>query len=550
MKNRFCKLMSVVLCVALLFATVALPVGYAAYDPSSAGSVSDESHSEKASKKAFYNFADKAISAIVGGINNLIPDPKAWVSADDYVSEGTLAGTETFLTSPAEGAYWSLGYSNASLLEGQDILDGKHYVGGGLKVGDKVATEIYDDLKVRTVAMSDNSGRGTVVFAVVDGFGLPDTDVKAIRLELEDFCKENNIVSLNISTLHQHSAVDTLGLNGNLLKALFLNPMKNVFGKTMENGQNTEYMRNLYNKVEQTVKESVSSMTKGSMYYGTVDMSQYVTDKRDPQMLDSNFERFRFVPADGSKETWFSTSCIHCVGNGASGTEITGDYPYYMEQEINDKYNANFALVLGAEQGTSQDKSTLDTENLSSIEEIKLYGTTLADLLATIDNEEEVSPLLNIKTTEVRLDITNEILTLAGKCGLATNKIIKTGFGKYQEVTEIGYMEIGDNIAVALVPGEAAAELFYGGTASKDVSWTGTDWTLPSLQSTVGDGRSLIVFGLTNDQVGYIIPDNDYMSVIYPNNKSLEVVALGNTAASTLVEAYEELIGSVKTAVQ
>ena len=87
-------------------------------------------------------------------------------------------GMEDYLTSPAANSVWSLGYGSASLQTG-DELDGKHYVGGSLSFPkSKAATAIYDDQRVRVIAINDGSGRGTLIFAVIDGFGISNTDVR------------------------------------------------------------------------------------------------------------------------------------------------------------------------------------------------------------------------------------------------------------------------------------------------------------------------------------------------------------------------------------
>ena len=532
-KNFGRKLTAVILCIMLICGVTA-PAVSAAYTPGT--SVNEE---EKPIVKKLYDVLDVVIDKVVGYINQLIPTPDSWFKKADYKSEGLMPGMEEFLDSPAEGAYWSIGYGSASILMGNE-LDGKHFVGGSISVSDKTATSVIDDLKVRTIAMSDNSGRGTVVFAVVDSYGLSSSEIRAMREEMADYCEQHNIVSLNISVLHQHSAVDTFGMNGSIFKAL-LNP----FRTEPVNGVNKEYNENLHKKVAETVKKAVESMTSGKLYYGTADFSEYVTDKRDPQMLITDFDRFRFEPDDGSRETWFTTSCIHCVGNGASKTDITGDYPYYAEKAINEKYGANFIMMLTAEQGTTQDGNSVRTEGMTTAEYLDAYGTAIADRFASIDNETEVEPLLNIKSEEVTYKIKNQILVFAGKMGLFTNTVIKDGKGNYEIATEIGYMEIGENIAVLLVPGEGAAELFYGGCLGADKSWTGKEWTLAPVKDYVGN-KTLIVFGITNDQIGYIIPDNDYMALLEPANKSLELVSTGNSTASSMVKDFAELIESVK----
>lgn len=533
MTKTFKKVISVVLCVMLLGAVMA-PATYAAYDPEVPVNAEVTTFN-----KVLYNALDKVIDALLKVINRFIPNSPNWENKADHVTENVFAGTEEFLDAPADGAYWSMGYANASILTGNE-MDGKHFVGGSLSLEDKVVTDIYDDLLVRTVVMSDNSGRGNVAFVVVDAYGISSTDVRAIRASLADFCEANDIVSLNISVLHQHSAVDTLGMNGSILKAL-----GNAGKADPVNGINDEFMANMTAKIAETLETAVDSMTAGALYHGSADFSAFVTDKRDPQVLDAEFDRFRFVPADGGREIWFTTSAAHCVGNGAGGTELTGDYPYYMEQYINETYNADFIMVLNAQQGTSQDWESVGVpEGVETVEGLTIYGQAFAEKFASIDNETEVAPVLNIAHKETFYTISNQILVFAGKMGLITNSVVVDG-DNYQVVSEIGYMELGTDLAVLLVPGEIAAELVYGGCLEADKSWTGTEWTLAPIAEMVGD-REVVVFGLTNDQIGYIIPDNDYMALLEPSNKSLELVATGNTTASTMVNDFEALIGSVR----
>ena len=221
--------------------------------------------------KSLYKLADKIIDALVKSINRNIPSVK-FEQKENFTSDMFFEGMEDYLTSPAANSVWSLGYGSASLQTG-DELDGKHYVGGSLSFPkSKAATAIYDDQRVRVIAINDGSGRGTLIFAVIDGFGISSTDVRGIRKELADFAKANNIVGINISVLHQHSCVDTFGMNGDLVKMIFTNPalnrINNTFGTDYKllNGQNASFMKHLYDVTVDSVKEAVNSMTTGKMY--------------------------------------------------------------------------------------------------------------------------------------------------------------------------------------------------------------------------------------------------------------------------------------------
>lgn len=501
--------------------------------------------------KSLYKLADQIIDALVKGINKNIPSVK-FEQKENFTSEMFFEGMEDYLSAPASNAVWSLGYGSASLQTG-DELDGKHYVGGSLSFPkSKAATAIHDDQRVRVIAINDGSGRGTLIFAVIDGFGISSTDVRGIRKELADFAKANNIVGINISVLHQHSCVDTFGMNGDLVKMIFTNPalnrINNTFGTDYKllNGQNASFMKHLYDVTVDSVKEAVNSMTTGKMYYSEIEAGEYIRDKREPMVFDSKIHRFRFVPDNGTKETWLCNMAIHAVGNGAAGTEITGDYPYYIEQEVN-KAGANFIQIQGAELAISSKHDSLNLpEGTPRLESLKIYGTTLGKLIVESNEAEtEVAPLLNYRMKEYYVPVTNQILEFAGRLGALTNTVVTTDENNHvlEVATELGYLEIGTKLAVAIIPGELEPAIAYGGYLDADHSWTGTDFDYPSLQDIVGTDKELLVFGLMNDQIGYILEDNDYSSILSGVNE--EIVATGNVAGSTTINAFEELMESI-----
>lgn len=494
-------------------------------------------------EKMFFNILDDVVDVLVKAIAAFMPTPANWLD-EDFGTDGFMEGTEEFLDEA--GSTWSLGYDSRSILLSEEETVGKLYVGGTIAFDNKTASEIVDDLKVRTVALNDSTGRGTAVFAAVDAYGLALCDVREIRVRLEQYAKENGINSITVTVLHQHSAVDTFGMNGNIVEMVLFNPAMTYFGMETENGKNDKYMENLYNKCVESIKAATENMTEGELYLGKTDASKYTYDKRQPYIMDPNFNRLRFVPADGSKETWIVTSPIHCVGNGAAGTAITGDYPYYAEQTVADK--ANLMFVLGAEQSTSQERNEDNvpgyTEDISRLEATALFGKAIGNDLMAITEETEVSPLLNIRYAETYLPVDNAILLLAGKAGLFEN-IIKEVDGKYQVLTEVGYLELGDNLAFAIVPGELAPEIAYGGCLGKDYSWSGKDWEYPSMQEIVtnaGEDRELHVLGLANDQIGYIVPDNNYIPMLHESSGSIEFVSLGGTTASKLVTVFAQVV--------
>lgn len=543
MKKTAKKIIALLLSVVFVF-TLAFSSGAAV--------VIDETKeivSYSSAQKVLWNVLDGIVNTLIKGITALFPPISDW-SDETYCAEGFMQGSETFLTEKAENAQWKLGYDARSILLPEDEIIGKMYVAGTIGFSDKYADSIVDDLLVRTVALTDSSGRGTAVFACVDSYGLALSDVREIRNRLYEYAKANDINSITLSVLHQHSAVDTFGMNGNIWEMVFTNPAKNIFGAELTNGKNDAYMENLFNKCTESIKAATENMTEGKLYEGEADASKYINDKRQPYVMDESFTRLRFVPENGTKETWIITSAIHCVGNGAAGTTITGDYPYYLEQEIKDE--ANMMMVLGAEQSTSQKRDETSIENYSEemtrMELTAAFGKAIAKDIKAISEEKEVEPILNIRYREILLPIDNTVLLLAGKAGLFEN-IIRKDCLKYNVLTEIGYMELGTELAVAIIPGELAPELAYGGCLDSEKSWSGKDWTYPSMEETVNENRGekkLLVLGLANDQIGYIVPDNNYMPLLHEDSQSIEFVSLGKNTASNLMVEFGAMIAGLK----
>lgn len=529
------KLTAIVLSLAVLMTAFAIPA-------SAATEVTSEI------ERGFYRFVDDVLDTLVNGIAALIVEPRGWDTRDSYVSENFYEGhsAEEFLDEPAEGAQWTLGYSNASILTGKELED-EHYVGGSLSVTKKLATDQYDDQKIRTVAISD--GRGISIFASVDTFGLANNEVRVIREKFQAVADTNgwDITSINISALHQHSCVDTFGLNGDIINAVFTSSFRNLFGLELPSGKNENYMENLYKVAVQSMVDAVNDMKVGNLYYGNVDMAEYIRDKRDPKVFDGNLNRIRFVPAEaGAKETWIFNLPVHCVGHGAAGTVLTGDYPYYMEKYINENANANFSMILGAELAISseypddlQRDPAITAEYGDRYAGLVAYGTLLGELACTISNDEIISPILNITFDEIFVPVKNSIFRLAAKGGLLTNKVVKNGL-TYEAASEIGYAEFGTSLAVAIIPGELAPEIAYGGAVTAEESWDGTTWNYTAFADATD--RKLLVFGITNDQVGYMMTDNDWRSYLTENE---EIVSTGPEAGAYIAEAYLELFNEV-----
>ncbi|MBR3768683.1 MAG: hypothetical protein IKL10_10670 [Clostridia bacterium] len=541
MKNAK-RIIALMLTVVMVLLTMAIPASAATEIDPSEGPL-------QRIEATFYRVIDSLVNAILKVLNLIIPGLNMgdkWVNFDDYASpDGFYAGEETFDTEVADGAQWSAGYAYASLLEGLNIYDGSFYMGGTLEpISGRVPTKVIDDQGVNVYALSDGTS-GVVVQAVIDGYGLARGDVLEIRNRLADFAEENNIISINVSVLHQHSCIDILGMGAPLVPAILVNPALSVIGADTNKfigGKSTVFMNNMYEVVSNAIMTAVNDMEAGTLYYGSVDASELIHDKRNPIVFDGELHRFRFDPDDeASNEIWLCEAGIHCVGFGAGPDVISADFPYYFKEYVKETTGADVVYAQGAELAITTEYETIVTEEDTDEVRVAAYGKALAEKAIAITEEVELEPVLNVKFSEVAINADNQILTLAVREGLLNSIVTKKPFG-YNIMTEIGYMELGNKVGIVFIPGEVAPEIIWGGVVGADKSWTNETWDYSSMKDTSGIEK-LLCFGLNNDQIGYIIPDNDIHSMFTENE---EINAASTQSASALTEAFEALIATVK----
>ena len=541
------KVLAVILSLILTFSVVAVPVGAA--DISFDDINIEDINIENFNIENFFNqLIDKLIAFVLTYLNRYWPGYEdQWVDQEEYVPEHFYTGEETFDTEVADGAKWEMGYAGASLLDGIDATSGDYFLAGTLEpIAGRVPVRVIDDQRVRVYAVTDGVS-GVVIQAVIDGFGFSRGDVQIIRERMEEFAAENNVVAINVSVLHQHSCIDTLGMNVPLAQALLFNTGNAAAGGIIEDlkvEKNQEFMENLYAKTVLSMKRAVKAMKPGELSYGSADIGELIYDKREPKDFDPNINRLRFVPDDGTTEIWVLEAGIHCTMLGAGPDELTADYPFYIERKIKMETGANVVYVQGAELAITTDCDTLNLpEDIDGIDRMIAYGEAVADRVIAIDNDVKLDPVLNIKMAEVRLDVTNEILTLASREDVLNPVIVRTE-DDYQMITEIGYMELGNEVAIFICPGEFDPLLIYGGPESGDASWSGEEWGYEPLKNFTSCEKEM-VFGLCNDQAGYVLRDNEYHSMFTENE---EINVISTSAGSTFVNAFIDLVDSTKAA--
>ena len=519
-----------------------------------------------------HTFLNKFIDVFGKGLVFIFPDSPLVKKADKFEPDERFTGTEEFLDEPAEGAVWSLGYAQASILP--DDFGTADYYKGGYSLNKKV-TECIDDLKVRVIVLNDGSGRGSVAIAAVDCIGLANHDVLLIRDALSDYAEENDIVSINVSCTHTHSGIDTQGVYTALFKAIAKNLTASTIKakKLIEPAISPDFLNNIIEKTRDCVIEANENMTTGTLSYATVNAENYVRDRTDPKILDTNLSRIMFTPDNGGKSTIIASMGVHPEGVGFVRDQISSDFVYYTEQVL-DSFGYNFIFIQG-KLGTYTEKYDYTDDGIDlgdRADSVVRYGEEIGYVLAgmtlseaeriaisdeareavgadsekytawydglTVSDEYELEPLLNIRSEQFLVKLTNPLYALLAKLSLADNDVYRKCF-TYYSPTEAGYMQLGD-ITCILCPGETYAELQLGGENMADFPYG-------CLNDELGT-ENILVFDLMNDAVGYIMPDKyfTYVNVYYDDGLEVTdawgLTSVGRNAASEIYGKIYEII--------
>ncbi len=154
--------------------------------------------------------------------------------------------------------------------------------------------------------------------------------------------------------------------------------------------------------------------------------------------------------------------------------------------------------------------------------------------------EVEVAPYLNLYLKQVEIPISNALIEAVGKLNMANYVVIAKEDGSYATITEVGYMEIGDQFKTVFLPGEICQDLVAPNGISLIGQYAITGKSFTSSPACAIFGEDVQCFGLMNDAIGYVVPDNDY-TMGDPANHYHELISLGGGVASALMDGLVEL---------
>ncbi len=480
-------------------------------------------------------------------------------------------------------------------------LNKDYYFGGYFSA--KV-NRIYDDQCISLAVLScgsDSNNNGIediLIMASIDGIGICNQDVLAVReasvKKLAEFGVENSdIIGFNMIATHAHSVIDPQGMGLDIIGKLFLSRITLGRDRSIE----PELLESIINNASDAAVEAYTKMEAGELFfYETVDLLadgegyEFVRDKRNfGQDVQDKAGCFLFESLSGEK-TIMANLGTHPTKADRGSERVCADFPYYVAIALQEM-GYNFLYMQGAQGSVALDLDCSDagnawaTDNAISYEEwvarygekyteanyaaeqddyfeLRAGGYTFAQILVDCSvNKVPVDAKLDVKMAYMAMPLDYGLLYAAGVSQLlgfncVRYKGTKTG---YAIMTEMGTITIGSDVTLLATPGETFPAIPYGieegYTGEKlwtgPTSWSGEDWQYKALDEYVriakGDEDHVVLaLGLTNDALGYILPDTDcsHMCVdwFYGSHYE-ELLICSQKGGSALAQAFVDLLG-------
>lgn len=492
----------------------------------------------------------------------------------------------------------------------------KAHAGGGYQADIKQIYNDQIASTIVLSAGTDSNKNGVddiVVFVSIDGVGVTNGVCREIRKAAFEELKKLNpqftskdILAFNVSVTHCHAALDTMGMT---VGVILLTLVKDLFVK---NGYRLSLDRTFHDTIiaqtADAVKTAFKSMDKGKLSYFETEETDGASDKFQSGAKTKNYFSGLYFESNGGVKTILSNIGAHPVSAHAGNNGmLCTDYPGFMRTAMKDAgYNLVFTQSAqagvstpDAKEKTEAAKEWAESYKLTQADWAERYGEKYASKYFDRDknwkdkNEEDYNGLrekgydlahliinstkdakpqtarILVKNEENMLSLEYGLMQLGAVSGIMSENPVKvkgteTGYGV---MVESCYMEFGNDVAIYTVPGELSPAVAFGtvedyeGTTlwTGKQSWTGEEWQYKTLSDIVkeasgGKSKKIIIMGITNDEIGYNLPDTisyDTIlgSILFYNNSNGDEISncmlmtIGVHSASEIVKNAARFLG-------
>ena len=377
------------------------------------------------------------------------------------------------------------------------------------------ATGVHDPLLARCLVL--HSGGEKIALVSVDLIGLQFPTVQKIRAGLTGF------KYVLVASTHNHEGPDVIGIWGR---------------GPLSRGVNDDYLGLVVERVIEAVRRASAALTPVTASYGTAVDETLLHDGRLPVVKDGVLRLVRFQKVGGKEPAGLLVQWnCHPEAAGSKNHLVTADFPTTTIQSLQAKYHCPIIYFSGAIGGllapprggrigkTVEGKFVELREG--DFEYVRAYGHAVADL--AIQAADQAEPLaiepFQVSTKTIAIPVENALYRAARVARI----VIRDGYlwtGDFEKIgdrqtmenvdkvgsvlTEVAYLRMGD-LHLACLPGELYPELVYG--KFQNPVEPNVDFPTAALEPSVASilpGPKWLLFGLANDELGYIIPKRQW----------------------------------------
>lgn len=331
----------------------------------------------------------------------------------------------------------------------------------------RVATGIHDDIWSRTCCLQ--IGNTTIAFVSVDLIGVMYPEYQRIIQQLPETVDIDLVV---LTSTHNHQGPDVIGL----------------WGHSIRSGITWDWYDQAIDIMAETIIEAYENMQPAGILLAHSVAENMSRDSREPIIMEEQVETLQVIDLEEQVIATLVFYASHPEILWNKNTLITSDYPHYLYEYIEKTVGGTALLLMGPIGG-------LITPNTRdhTFEGAKHFGEAIANIsLSSLKQSEPIWETdIRVISKELFIPLRNPIFRIASILNVLQRPLYNL---RRDLLTSVNVIELGYNATLAqivTVPGEDFPENWF------------------ELKEKM-HAQHRIHIGLANDELGYIIPRNDY----------------------------------------
>ena len=413
------------------------------------------------------------------------------------------------------------------------------------------ATAVHDPLYARCMVLDDGGSKFALV--AVDLIGLQYPNIQQIRSRLPDFSY------VAVASTHNHEGPDVIGIWG---------------PSVTQRGVDDAYVQSVIDRVVQSVRDAERAAQPAKAFFGKAEDAKLLADTRWPVVKDGVLRVLRFTDSTERKNlgVLIQWNC-HPEALGANNTQITADFPASTISLVQQGLQCPVVYLSGAIGGLitpprdAVHGETGETVPRGTFEYAHGYGAAVANLALRAARGARPIQLTPMRyaAKSVGIPVTNRLYRLGRLMGILQRdgylwygrdkplgeKVTRnTRFSPSAIKTEVACVQLGQ-LRIAMIPGELYPELVRGEVIDPPIE--GMDYPEAPVEPSIANllaGSEWMLFGLANDEIGYIIPKRQWdRRAPYVNGRTTsqygEINSCGPDTAGIVMDALKECVAQV-----